>query len=127
VHPSIPVEDNRPKIMFADAPVANGQLEAKFDRRHKHQISAIPLICVERTVDGTYDWLTAVEHFWLSWSTLPPRPVGRPAMNTERDEQICKLGKTHSNKELARDFHLAASGIAKIKRDHKASSAAKIA
>jgi hypothetical protein len=115
VHPEIPVVNGRPEIMFAGIPVADWRLEKHADHRCKHQAITTPVFCVP-AVDGTYDWLTAVERFWLN-RPMPPRPVGRPSNNGARDEKIRKLAALgHSTKSLRREFHLGKERINQIKR-----------
>ena len=116
VHPEVPIgEDGRPGLIFADVPVADWRLEKHADHRCKHRAITNPAFCVP-AVDGTYDWLTAVERFWLSRSTIAPQPVGRPSKNNKRDEQIRKLAKTHTSKSLQKDFHLGKERINQIIR-----------
>lgn len=114
VDPTIPVVDGRPEIMFADVPVADWRMEKHADRRCKHKAITNPVFCVP-AVDGTYDWLTAVERFWLN-KKMPARPRGRPSQNGARDAQIRKLSATHTTKTLMRDFHLSRYRINQIIR-----------
>jgi Mor family transcriptional regulator len=57
-----------------------------------------------------------VETFWLGLLPVEAKPAGRPRRNAMRDAAIFKLAKTHSRKELQRDFHISQSRIAQIVR-----------
>lgn len=105
VHPDIALDETgRPGLRFGNVPVADWRLKEQFRRSNgTRSPREIPALCIPRAPGGTYDWLTAVETFWIGQSSLPPKPTGRPRSEEirARNVRILQLAKQRSTKQVA--------------------------